>query len=123
MDILIAGIVHFDVLGPDRLKKWFQKVLKIRKSFPEFVAVEWDEMIFNQIISQRSLIRKFAKASWTEAPSDFLDKIELSLGFEGDTHNSIFEKAETLWLDQGRPVSDRSIVSEYAKDRMNKYKR
>ena len=103
MDILIVGIVHFDVLGPDRLKKWLQEVFEIRNSSPEFVAVEWDEKIFNQIISQRSLIRELAKTVWPEASSDFLDKIKLSLGFEGDTHNSIFAGVETLWLDQGRP--------------------
>ena len=123
MDIFIAGIVHSDVLGPDRLKKWFQEFFDINRSSPEFVAIEWDEVIFNQIISQRSSIREYAKAAWPEASSDFLDKIELSLGYEGDTHNRILTKAETLWLDQGRPVPNRSIVSEYAKDRMKIYER
>ena len=58
-----------------------------------------------------------------ESLFSFFDKIELSLGFEGDTHNCVFEKTETLWLDQDRPVSNRSTVSEYAKDRMKIYKR
>ena len=71
MDILIAGIVHYDVLGPDRLKKWFKGVLKTRGNFPEFVAVEWDEKIFDQIISQRTLIREYAKAEWPRASSVF----------------------------------------------------
>ncbi len=122
MKIFIAGIVHFDVLGPDKLKKWLKETLDNNGCSPEFVAVEWDEPIFKQIISQRGLIREYAKTAWPKATSEFLDKIEFSLGYEGDTHKHIFPKVDTLWLDQNRPIPDSTIVSQYARDRMKIYK-
>jgi len=120
MDILIAAINHNDVLGRERLKKWLQKVSKARHSPPEFIGVEWDEGIFNQVKAQRSLIRDRAKSEWPGATPGFLDKIESSLGFEGDTHNDIFPDILTLWLDQGRKYDDRCICN-YAVDRMDMY--
>ena len=97
----IAGINHQDVLGPEKLKKWLQKFSKVKINPPDFIAVEWDEGIFNQIKTQRHRIRKYAKAEWPEATSDFLDKIESSLAFEGDSHRDIFAGAETVWLNRG----------------------
>lgn len=123
MKIIIAGIVHFDVLGRYRLSKWINKISEKMGNPPEFVAVEWDEEVFKQVCSQRILIRNYAKAEWPEAPPKFTDIIESSMGFEGDTHKLFFPNVETLWMDQGRPIGDQSIIAEYAMDRFKIYRK
>jgi len=123
MKIFIAGIVHFDVLGRYRLSKWINEVSEKMGNLPEFVAVEWDKEVFKQIYSQRILIRNYAKSEWPAAPPKFIDIIESSMGFEGDTHKLFSPNIETLWMDQGRPIEDMSIITEYAMDRFNIYRK
>ncbi len=122
MKLLIAGITHFDVLGHRRVLKWLKQKSAIESGAPEFVAVEWDKDIYSLIKAQRNLIGELAREEWPTAPNSFVQVIQQSLGYEGDTHKEVLPSVETVWLDNGRTVVDETIVRQYCRDRMNIYK-
>lgn len=122
MRLRIAGVVHNDVLGRDRLLNWLQEVKAIEETRPAFVAVEYDEEIFCKILAQRPVLGRLAAKVWPNAPSSVHKAIEESLAYEGNLHETIFPGVETVWLDQGRSVSDPTIISDYALDRLKIYK-
>lgn len=122
MRLKIAGIVHNDVLGRERLLKWLQETKTTEKSPPAFIAVEYDQEIFRRIQAQRPVFRRLAAEAWPGAPSSVLKAIEESLVYEGDLHETVFPGIETVWLDQGRTVNDPTCISQYAQDRINIYR-
>lgn len=122
MRLKIAGIVHNDVLGRERLLKWLQEAKTTEESPPAFIAVEYDEEIFRQIRVQRPVLRRLAAEAWSGAPSSVLKAIEESLVYEGDLHETVFPGIGTVWLDQGRTVNDPTCISQYAQDRINIYR-
>lgn len=122
MKLLIAGITHFDVLGHRRLIEWLKQKSAIESGAPEFVAVEWDKDMFSLIKAQRNLIGELAREEWPTAPNSFVQVIQQSLGYEGDTHKEVLPSVETVWLDNGKIVDDETKVSQYYRDRMNIYK-
>lgn len=122
MRLRIAGVVHNDVLGRERLFKWFQEVKAVEETPPAFVAVEYDEEIFCKIRAQRPILGRLAANVWPNALSSVRKAIEESVAYEGDLHETVFPGVDTVWLDQGRTVSDPTIISDYALDRLNIYK-
>ena len=116
MKFLIASINHFDVLGHRRLIEWLKQKSAIESGAPEFVAVEWDKDIFSLIKAQRNLIGELARKEWPTAPNSFVQVIQQSLGYEGDTHKEVLPSVETVWLD------GKISVSEYYRTRMRTYK-
>jgi len=120
MKLLIASIIHFDVLGHRRLIEWLKQKSAIESGAPEFVAVEWDKDMFSLIKAQRNLIGEVARKEWPTAPNSFVQVIQQSLGYEGDTHKEVLPSVETVWLD--RPVVDETSVSQYCRKRMDTYK-
>lgn len=122
MRLKIAGIVHNDVLGRERLFKWLQEAKTTEESLPAFIAVEYDEEIFRRIRAQRPVFRRLAVEAWPGVPSSVLKAIEESLVYEGDLHETVFPGIETAWLDQGRTVNDPTCISQYAQDRIKIYR-
>ncbi len=119
MKLLIAGITHFDVLGHRRLIEWLKQKSAIESGTPEFVAVEWDKDSFSLLKAHRNLIGEFARKEWPTAPNSFVQVIQQSLGYEGDTHKEVLPSVETVWLDNGRTVVDETNVSQYCRMRMD----
>ena len=122
MRLWVAGIVHNDLFGRERLLRWLREIQDMEKTSPLFVAVEFDESIFCEIRKQRQKLRELAEEAWPNSCISVLKIIEDSLVYEGDLHELVFPSVETLWLDQGRKVSDKSILSRFAHDRLNIYK-
>ena len=122
MKLLIAGIIHCDVLGHRRLIEWLKQKSAIESGAPEFVAVEWDKDMFSLIKAQRNLVGELARKEWPTAPNSFVHVIQQSLGYEGDTHKEVLPSVETVWLDNGRIVDNATKVSQYYRDRMDIYK-
>ena len=83
-----------------------------------FVAVEWDSDLFAQVKEQRKKLRELAQKQWPSAGSDLMDILELSLGYEADTHPEVFPNSQVLWLDQGRQAN----VQRYAQQRLDMYR-
>jgi hypothetical protein len=120
--IWIAGINHNDILGPRRLFQWLEHVKASHDRLPEFVAVEFGQEYFPSIKSQRPLMRKLATETWPDSPVEIQILFEEALLFEVDLHTKLFPTVETIWMDQGRVIDDPTIISDYAKDRMNIYR-
>ena len=110
MRLEIAGINHFDPLGRGKLKLWIDKVSALYMTPPGFVAVEWDEKLFNEVKSQRAKFLVLARSEWPDAHPDLLETLQLSLAYEADTHAILYPNLAILWLDQGRQYS----VSDHA---------
>lgn len=122
MRLRVAGVVHNDLLGRERLLNWLREIKDLEKTTPLFIAVEYDESIFGVIRSQRPVLRTLAAEAWPGSSQSVLKLIEDSLAYEGDLHELVFPAVDTLWLDQGRAVGDPTILSDYARDRLNIYK-
>ncbi|MBI4710908.1 MAG: hypothetical protein HY767_00355 [Candidatus Omnitrophica bacterium] len=123
MILHVAGIFHFDPLCRKRLAKWLKQIASMKRNSPLFIAVEWSRRLFKRIKDeQRPLFRQLAQKKWPHIQPALLNALELSLGYEADTHESIF-KVETLWLDDGREnelgVEDK--ITNYAKNRLQLY--
>ncbi len=121
MKLKIAGINHNDILGPQRLLQWLEDLKVNEDTLPEFVAVEFGQEHFPSIKLQRPLMRKFVLEAWPDTTLEIQVLFEESLLFEVDLHTKLFPTVETIWMDQGREVHDPTIISDYAKDRMNIY--
>lgn len=122
MKIWIAGMNHNDILGPHRLTNWIEHVKENEDSLPNFVGVESSQNIFSQIKMQRPLMKRFVQEIWPETNQEIQALFENSLLFEVDLHVNFFPTVKTIWMDQGRIVNDPTIISNYAKERMNIYR-
>lgn len=118
MKLVIIGVSHFDPLCRGKLKAELLRLRHTSITPPAFVAVEWDEKLFREVFSQRPVFAEMARSEWPEEQAETLKVLALSVGFEGDTHSEVFDKVETLWLDEGRQAN----VSQYAKQRLKVYK-
>lgn len=119
MLLRIAGINHLDVLGREKLQQWLANHVGEQPA-PIFVATEWDQAIFEQVRGQRGRFRQSAAGRWPQFSDDMLNTIELSLGYEGDSHLSKYPNLSVLWLDQGREI-DQDDVDRFADDRLARY--
>lgn len=117
MEFYFAGVIHNDVTHRKLLREWLENLSKDKTARPTFIAVEYDKELFQQIIEQRPHIRKRAEEKWPGLDGQVLDAIELSLGYEGDTHLEIFPDVDILWLNQGRENN----VSSFANLRLQTY--
>ncbi len=117
MKLHIAGVCHFDPTGRQRLIEWLQRLSMQHSNRPAFVALEYDSDLFAKIEAQRASFRCLLSEHWSHAAPDLLDELELSLGYEGDTHERVFPDAKIIWLDQGRAYS----VEGFAEERLIMY--
>jgi hypothetical protein len=121
MKILFAAINHFDPLCKPRLICWLRDKAQQNAEPPDFVGVEWKHELFEDVKAQRAELRRLAEQTWPEAPLAFIDALVQALAFEGDTHLEVFTDAHTVWLDEGRVVSDPTIITHYARERIKLY--
>lgn len=121
MIVYIAGINHFDPTNRETLRRWLATISSSRTSPPVFVATEWNKEVFENVKEQRPKFRQLMMSQWPDAPSELLDILENSLGYEADTHTEVFDDVEILWLDQKRQVNV-SDINNYARDRLRMYR-
>ena len=117
MVLYIAGVNHFDPMCRGKLSQWLKNLSNSNKGLPCFLAAEWSEDYFLKVKSQRKNFRQILQKEWPHLSSEALDVLELSLGYEADTHIKIFPDVELLWLDKGRWINPDSI-KKYAKKRL-----
>jgi hypothetical protein len=122
VELQIAAILHFDPLCRSRLRSWLKNLSTEKREPPGFIAIEWDREIFEQVKQQRPVLQHMIEQEWPGAPEDFVKALSEAMGFEADTHQEVFPHVETIWLDQGREVPDSSVITDYARDRMNLYR-
>jgi hypothetical protein len=119
--LYIAGVIHFDPLGRAGLRRWLRRCFAVEGGPPAFVATEWDQNTFAEVRRQRAEFHDLAQGEWPHASPKALRILELSLGYEADTHVELFPDVEVLWLDEGRQT-DPSRVQGYAKGRLEMYR-
>jgi hypothetical protein len=73
MHLHLAGINHYDSLGRQRLKRLLEELVVQEGSLPAFVAVEWDERIFEKVPAQHAEVRDLARAATQRLP-DLLER-------------------------------------------------
>lgn len=122
MELLIAGIEHSDPLGRTALADWIKWRRASQGSEPAFVAVEWDPEHFAIVRDQRPKLVDLARNVWPEAPMDFLLTLSRAMGFEADTHTTLLPDVPSVWLEEGRHVDDRTVLTMYAEDRLSNYR-
>ena len=89
--------VHHDFGSRQR----FLAELTKQGTAPHFVAVEWEQSVFRELVARRSWIIEHLASRW-----DFLtleDCVELSsaFGWEGDAWVERFPDSDVLWLEHG----------------------
>lgn len=122
VELQIAAIPHFEPLCRIRLRSWLKNLSAEKRERPDFIAVEWDREIFEKVKQQRVILHQIAKQEWPSAPQDFVNALSGAMGFEADTHEEVFPHVEVLWLEQGRSISNSSVITDYAYNRMAIYR-
>jgi hypothetical protein len=118
MFLHIAGLNHYDPTHRAILRRWLTSLFKSKNSLPSFVAIEWDKGTFKEVKRQRPAFRQLLREEWPTTPSDLLDVLGNSLGYEGDAHEDAIGDLDILWLDEGRQTDP----SNYANHRLAMYK-
>lgn len=119
MILRIAGIQHFDVTARERLVGWLRSCGS-EFGAPEYVAVEHRQDIFDEIKRQRTEFRRMLTSRWPLLSPSVVEKMTMSLGYEGDAHSEVFPDVEVLWLDEEREASE-NLIRDYAKGRLELY--
>jgi hypothetical protein len=117
--IWIYGGVHND---PGSRQRFIEKLNK-QGTAPHFVAVEWEQSLFRELVARRSWIVEHLQSRW-----DFLtleDCAELSSAFawEGDAWAELFPDSDVLWLEHeyqeahllGKGSNARTFAEDYAR--------
>lgn len=112
MKVIMIGTMHNSLLSEMGL--WLKiKELRAQYPAPEFVAVEYDEEVFNtKIIPLRSAIDscKVKNKYFGENISDKeLEALASCIGRDGDTHLEFYPQVKTVWLDEGRDCPENEI--------------
>lgn len=93
---------------------------KSETSSPAFIGVEWSQSIHQEIVKQRKPFKKLLESAGMA--TDVISAMTATLGFEGDTHNSIFPSARTLWLDAEREDVETEEINNFYIQRFKIYK-
>ena len=121
MKVYLAGVNHFNPLCRPAVEIWLAQMLAYLSQAPAFVAVESCEFALHCYQEQRPRYRQLAQGAWPRLSPEHLDVFALSLGYEGDAHQSVIPDAEVLWLEAGRRYTE--SVHTQAEARMRLYGR
>src|SRR5262245_35823518 len=97
LSIWIYGGVHHD---PGTRQRFLEELAK-RPTAPHFVAVEWENSVFEKFIPWRAWVRdRFGSCFDFLTPED-CDELSLALAWEGDAYAEIFPRTDVVWLEAG----------------------
>lgn len=106
MTLHVAGIMHYDPLGRDRLKKWFED-LKHKNVKVSYLLLEYHENDPSIVCDLRKDFRKLCEDGLKEyrlTQAD-LDILENSFWYELDSHFDYFPNVKSLYLDKEKEES------------------
>ena len=97
--IQLYGGVHND---PGSRQKFIEELAK-QKTLPHFVAVEWEESIFQRVAAWRPWLTERLRKRWNFLTRADCDDLSCALGWEGDASTTLprFSGIERVWLDHG----------------------
>ena len=105
MKLYLAGVIHNDPLGRDRIHYWLKGIKE--STPPAFVAVEWGETVFRLLEASRSGLGMKLQVRFPDVESDVIQTLADLLAYEGDSHKGIYPNADVIWLDDGRVCIDK----------------
>ena len=100
--IWIYGGVHHD---PGTRQKFIDELAK-QETVPHFIAVEWEESVFDRFVKWRPWVEKRLRSCWKFLTLNDRRELSLALAWEGDAHRVRFPSADTLWLESGFQEAD-----------------
>ncbi len=95
--IWMYGSVHHD---PGTRQRFIEELAK-QKTPPHFVAVEWEESVFERIAAWRPCVEEGLRSCWGFLTSQDRLDLSLALAWEGDAYKDLFPCADPLWLETG----------------------
>jgi hypothetical protein len=93
--IQMYGGVHDD---PGSRQKFIEEFGK-QKTPPHFVAVEWEQSLFERLAAWRPWIAESLKSHWGFLSHEGCHELSLALAWEGDAYAERFPGANLLWLE------------------------
>lgn len=100
--IWMYGGVHHD----PRSRQRFIEELAQRETAPHFVAVEWEQSLFERLVAWRSWVAEGLRDRWDFLMYEDCHEISLALAWEGDAYTECFPDANVLWLENGYQEAD-----------------
>jgi hypothetical protein len=95
--IWIYGGVHHD---PGSRQRFLEKLAK-QETAPHFVAVEWEQSVFERLAEQRPWVEENLRSQWSFLSHEDCRELSLALAWEGDAYAERFPATELLWLESG----------------------
>jgi hypothetical protein len=94
--IQLYGGVHND---PGSRQKFIEELAK-QKTLPHFVAVEWEESIFQRVAAWRPWLTERLRERWNFLTRADCDDLSCALGWEGDASTTLprFSGIERVWF-------------------------
>ncbi len=105
--ICLYGGVHDDPGSRER----FVAQLAKQDTPPHFVAVEWEEAVFDRLVVWRPWIEKGLESRWSFLKHEDCRELSLALAWEGDAYKERFPTVKSLWLETGFQQADVSCRS------------
>ncbi len=95
--IWIYGGVHHD---PGSRRRFLEELAK-QETTPYFVAVEWEQSVFERFTACRPLIEEGLTSRWDFLTPEDCHQLSLALAWEGDAYQERFPDTDPLWLESG----------------------
>jgi hypothetical protein len=90
--VWIYGGVHHDPGSRQRFLEEFAK----RETAPHFVAVEWEQSVFERLISSRPWVADDLDSCWGFLTWEDCHELSLALAWEGDAYTEYFPGTDLL---------------------------
>ena len=97
LSIWLYGGIHDDPGSRQRLLEELTK----QETAPHFVAVEWEQSVFERLAAQRPWIAEGLKWRWDFLTREDCHELSLALAWEGDAYAERFPGTDLLWLESG----------------------
>ena len=100
--IWIYGGVHDD---PGSRQKFLEELTQQRTA-SHFVAVEWEQSVFERLAAWRPWIAEGLRSHWGFLTREDCHELSLALAWEGDAYAKRFPGTDLLWLENGFQEAD-----------------
>ena len=100
--IWIYGGVHHD----PGTRQQFLRALAQHPTPPHFVAVEWEQSVFDRFVAWRPWIAERLEAQWDFLTHEDCHELSLALAWEADAYIERFRGVEPQWLESGFQEGD-----------------
>ena len=105
--IWLYGGVHDDPGSRQRFAAHFAQ----QEAQPHFVAVEWEEAVFDRVVAWRPWIARELESRCSFLDREDCGELSRALAWEGDAYRERFPTANPLWLETGFQQIDLSCRS------------